>query len=87
VPKLNWKFMRIALGQINPTVGDLAGNVALCARFAKEAAERGRGADRLSRTLADRLSAARSGGEARFHRAIRSRVERLAAETATFRWP
>jgi NAD+ synthase/NAD+ synthase (glutamine-hydrolysing) len=33
--------MRIALGQINPTVGDLAGNVALCARFAREAAERG----------------------------------------------
>jgi NAD+ synthase/NAD+ synthase (glutamine-hydrolysing) len=33
--------MRIALGQIDPTVGDLAGNVALCARFACEAAERG----------------------------------------------
>jgi len=33
--------MRIALGQINPTVGDLAGNVALCTRFAREAAERG----------------------------------------------
>jgi NAD+ synthase/NAD+ synthase (glutamine-hydrolysing) len=33
--------MRIALGQINPTVGDLAGNVALCTRFARDAAERG----------------------------------------------
>jgi NAD+ synthase/NAD+ synthase (glutamine-hydrolysing) len=33
--------MRIALGQINSTVGDLAGNVALCARFAREAAARG----------------------------------------------
>jgi NAD+ synthase (glutamine-hydrolysing) len=33
--------MRIALGQVNPTVGDLTGNVALCARFAREAAERG----------------------------------------------
>ena len=33
--------MRIALGQINPTVGDLAGNTALCARFARDAAERG----------------------------------------------
>src|SRR3954470_17140516 len=33
--------MRIALGQINSTVGDLAGNVALCVRFAREAASRG----------------------------------------------
>ncbi|MDQ1471646.1 MAG: hypothetical protein QOJ99_3126 [Bryobacterales bacterium] len=33
--------MRIALGQINSTVGDLAGNVALCVRFAREAAARG----------------------------------------------
>jgi NAD+ synthase (glutamine-hydrolysing) len=32
--------MRIALGQIDPTVGDLAGNVALMLRFAKEAAAR-----------------------------------------------
>src|SRR5437763_8975092 len=32
--------MRIALGQINSTVGDLAGNVALCVRFAREAAAR-----------------------------------------------
>jgi NAD+ synthase (glutamine-hydrolysing) len=30
--------MRIALGQINPTVGDLAGNVELMLRFAREAA-------------------------------------------------
>jgi NAD+ synthase (glutamine-hydrolysing) len=33
--------MKIALGQINSTVGDLAGNVALCVRFAREAAARG----------------------------------------------
>jgi NAD+ synthase/NAD+ synthase (glutamine-hydrolysing) len=33
--------MRIALGQINPTVGDLAGNTALCSRFARKAAGRG----------------------------------------------
>jgi NAD+ synthase (glutamine-hydrolysing) len=33
--------MRIAVGQINPTVGDLAGNVALNAHFAREAAARG----------------------------------------------
>jgi NAD+ synthase (glutamine-hydrolysing) len=32
--------MRIALGQINPTVGDLAGNLALILRFAREAAAR-----------------------------------------------
>ncbi|MDE3197928.1 MAG: NAD+ synthase [Acidobacteriota bacterium] len=32
--------MRIALGQINPTVGDIAGNTALCARFAENAAKR-----------------------------------------------
>jgi NAD+ synthase (glutamine-hydrolysing) len=32
--------MRIALGQINPTVGDLAGNLALMARFARDAAAR-----------------------------------------------
>jgi NAD+ synthase/NAD+ synthase (glutamine-hydrolysing) len=32
--------MRIALGQINPTVGDLAGNVALMLRFARDAAAR-----------------------------------------------
>src|SRR5580658_1725606 len=38
---LNWNFMRIALGQINTTVGDIAGNVALIARFAHTAAERG----------------------------------------------
>ncbi|HZL55770.1 MAG TPA: NAD+ synthase [Bryobacteraceae bacterium] len=33
--------MRIALGQINPTVGDIDGNVALCTRFARDAAGRG----------------------------------------------
>lgn len=33
--------MRIALGQINTTVGDIDGNVALMARMAKQAAERG----------------------------------------------
>jgi NAD+ synthase (glutamine-hydrolysing) len=32
--------MRIALGQINPTVGDLSGNLALMVRFAKDAAAR-----------------------------------------------
>ena len=32
--------MRIALGQINPTVGDLSGNVALMIRFARDAAAR-----------------------------------------------
>jgi NAD+ synthase/NAD+ synthase (glutamine-hydrolysing) len=32
--------MRIALGQINPTVGDLPGNLALILRFAKDAAAR-----------------------------------------------
>src|SRR5690242_1230849 len=32
--------MRIALGQINPTVGDLSGNVALMLRFTKEAVAR-----------------------------------------------
>src|SRR5579863_6488746 len=32
--------MRIALGQINPTVGDLQGNLALMIRFAREAAAR-----------------------------------------------
>jgi len=38
---LNWNFMRIALGQINTTVGDIAGNVALITRLAHTAAERG----------------------------------------------
>jgi NAD+ synthase (glutamine-hydrolysing) len=33
--------MRIALGQIDTTVGDLAGNIALSVRFAREAAARG----------------------------------------------
>lgn len=33
--------MRIALGQINPTVGDLPGNLALMVRFTREAAARG----------------------------------------------
>lgn len=32
--------MRIALGQINPTVGDLSGNLALIVRFARDAAAR-----------------------------------------------
>ncbi len=31
-------YMRIALGQINPTVGDLSGNLALMLRFARDAA-------------------------------------------------
>ena len=35
--------MRIALGQINPTVGDLAGNRDLMTRFAVRAAEAGAG--------------------------------------------
>jgi NAD+ synthase (glutamine-hydrolysing) len=38
---LKCSFMRIALGQINPTVGDLAGNVARMSRFARDAAQRG----------------------------------------------
>jgi NAD+ synthase (glutamine-hydrolysing) len=33
--------MRIALGQINPTVGDLAGNVARMSKFACDASQRG----------------------------------------------
>ena len=33
--------MRIALGQINPTVGDFSGNLALIERFARDAASRG----------------------------------------------
>src|ERR1019366_10155823 len=33
--------MRIALGQINPTVGDFSGNLALMIRYAREAAGRG----------------------------------------------
>jgi len=33
--------MRVALGQINPIVGDLSGNVALAARFAHDAITRG----------------------------------------------
>src|SRR5580658_6691562 len=32
--------MRIALGQINPTVGDLSGNLSLMVGFAKDAAAR-----------------------------------------------
>ena len=38
---LNYSSMRVALGQINPTVGDLPGNAALCERQAREAAARG----------------------------------------------
>ena len=33
--------MKIALGQINPTVGDIPGNLALLTRFATDAAARG----------------------------------------------
>jgi NAD+ synthase (glutamine-hydrolysing) len=33
--------MRIALGQINPTVGDISGNLALMTDYARKAAERG----------------------------------------------
>jgi predicted amidohydrolase len=39
-------FMRIALGQINTTIGDLAGNAAKVAEFAMRAA--GRGADLIA---------------------------------------
>ena len=35
--------MKVALGQINPTVGDITGNVSLMIRFAREAAGRGAG--------------------------------------------
>ena len=38
---LKYNFMRIALGQINPTVGDLAGNIARISRFARDASQRG----------------------------------------------
>ena len=33
--------MKIALGQINPTIGDLAGNVDRMVRFARDAAQAG----------------------------------------------
>src|SRR5712692_2904103 len=39
--KYRISLVRIALGQINPTVGDLAGNVNLMIRFAREAAAAG----------------------------------------------
>jgi predicted amidohydrolase len=37
----NCNFMRIALGQINPTVGDPAGNIARISRFVRDASTRG----------------------------------------------
>src|SRR6185312_260375 len=40
LPAAKISSMRIALGQINPTVGDLAGNIALMLRSAREAAAR-----------------------------------------------
>ena len=39
--RLKWNFMRIALGQINPTVGDLAGNTAKMTAFSRDASQLG----------------------------------------------
>ena len=51
--------MKIALLQINPTVGDLAGNARLILDAAREAGARGRRPGRHARTGARRLPAAR----------------------------
>ena len=76
--------MRIALGQINPTVGDLNANVALMVRFAREAAERGAQLvvfSELSVTgYPPRDLVEKRGFIARSEAA----VERLAVETARF---
>ncbi len=75
--------MKIALGQINPTVGDLAGNVDLMVRFAKQAARAGARlivfpelsvCGYLPRDLVEKPS---------FLEQTQAELERLALETAT----
>ena len=73
--------MKIALAQINTTVGDLAGNVDRMIRCPRRRPG-ARPPGRLSRALRHRLSAARPGRKANLRRALRTAVERLAAETA-----
>ena len=74
--------LKIALAQLNPVVGDLAGNAAKLRKARAEAAARGRRPRRLSRALHHRLSARgprAQAGLCALRRARRSK--RLAAET------
>ena len=61
--------MKIALLQINPTVGDLAGNARLIADAPRRRARAGRRSRRHAGTGAGRLSAARSAAQRRLRRA------------------
>ena len=75
--------MKIALGQINTTVGDLAGNVDRMVRSPRGRPPRGGGSCCFSRTLDHRVSAARSGRKAQFSSSAPKRtLQRLARETA-----
>jgi NAD+ synthase (glutamine-hydrolysing) len=58
--------VRIAIGQINPTVGDLAGNRDLMTRFAVRAAEAGVGLVVFpdSRLCSERLASFRAASNA-----------------------
>ena len=60
--RLYTEGVRIALGQINTTVGDFAGNSAKIIEFAQRGQAFWSGADSLSRTRGVWISAARSGG-------------------------
>ena len=64
--------MRIALAQINTTVGDLSGNVDGMIRAARRAAEVRRGCGGFSGAFRHRLPAARPGRKAHFRGALRA---------------
>ena len=67
-PGFKLEAVKIALGQINPTVGDFSGNANKIIDFAATGTSRRRGTDFVSGTLGVRLSASRPGGAAYFCR-------------------
>ncbi len=76
-------MMKIALAQINPTVGDFAGNSRLILDFAGAGRGAGRGPGGVSRTCGLRLSAGGPAGEGgRFWPARGETLEEIAAQTA-----
>ena len=75
--------MRIALAQINTTVGDLAGNRDLILDTARRGGGRRRAPDRVSRTQSHRLSSrATWSRKPSFLERTGQQLDRLAAETS-----
>ena len=80
-PPFTLDTVKIALGQINPTVGDFSGNATKIIEFSRRARKRRRRPHSVSRTRDQRIPSARSGGAARFCRAQPGISGTIAAET------